>query len=547
MDDEDVILRVHANANHRAENPMVRKRLRPHGIDLEAWCFHGGSLRTLECRLSSAQSNDRCHQRTAQPQIPSLHSTAPWEWTPPATTVYVRGTKMPGRVILPPNGHMRLASLTIALLALVASPVVGRAHEIPARVTVLAFVKPEGQSLRVLLRVPLESMRDVDFPLRGPGYLDLARTQSLLPQAARVWLANALTLYEDDTPLGDARIVATRIAVPSDRSFTSYDSALGRIESAPLDAATQLFWKQALLDVLIEYPIHSATSRFSIDPTLARLGVRTTTVLRFLPPNGSERAFEYVGDPGLVRLDPRWHQAALRFVSLGFQHILDGIDHLLFVFCLVIPFRKPRPLIAIVTSFTAAHCLTLAASVLGFAPDALWFPPLIEVLIAVSIVYMALENIVGPKLERRWVVAFGFGLVHGFGFSFALRESLQFAGSHLATSLLAFNLGVEMGQILVLVLAIPTLTLLFRHVVAERMGTIILSTLVAHTAWHWMLDRGAVLRQYQFIPSSIDIPFAIAAMRLAMLLLIVVGLGWLLSSGVRRLAGSGAVGEVRAE
>jgi len=299
--------------------------------------------------------------------------------------------------------------------------------------------------------------------------------------------------------------------------------------------------------VMIEYSIASDSSRFSIDPTLARLGLRTTTVLRFLPPNGAERAFEYLGDPGLVRLDPRWHQAALRFVSLGFHHILDGIDHLLFVFCLVIPFRRWRPLVAIITSFTAAHCLTLAASVLGFAPDALWFPPLIEVLIALSIVYMAFENIVGPKLERRWLVAFGFGLVHGFGFSFALRESLQFAGAHLATSLLAFNLGVELGQLLVLAIAIPALTLLFTHVVAERMGTILLSALVAHTAWHWMLDRAAVLGQYRFHWPPIDASFLLSMMRLVMLLLIVIGLGWILSSGVRRLAGRTAMGEVGAE
>src|SRR5436853_1683076 len=107
---------------------------------------------------------------------------------------------------------------------------------------------------------------------------------------------------------------------------------------------------------------------------------------------------------------------------------------------------------------------------------------------------MALENIVGrTSVERRWIIAFGFGLVHGFGFSFALRESLQFAGSHLLASLLSFNIGVELGQLLVLLLLIPTLVALFRYVVAERMGTIILSALVAHTGWHWMLERGDIL------------------------------------------------------
>ena len=122
---------------------------------------------------------------------------------------------------------------------------------------------------------------------------------------------------------------------------------------------------------------------------------------------------------------------------LGFDHILDGVDHLLFLLCLVVPFRSFWALVPIVTSFTVAHSITLIASALGLAPSALWFPPLIETLIALSIVLMAFENIIGAQLNRRWMIAFGFGLVHGFGFSFALSESLQFAGAHLLTSLLA--------------------------------------------------------------------------------------------------------------
>jgi hypothetical protein len=236
-----------------------------------------------------------------------------------------------------------------------------------------------------------------------------------------------------------------------------------------------------------------------------------------------------------VRLDPRWHQAAARFVALGFEHIMDGIDHLLFVLCLVIPFRRLRPLVAIVTSFTVAHSITLVASAAGMAPRGLWFPPLIEVLIALSIVFMAFENIVGAKLERRWLIAFGFGLIHGFGFSFALSNSLQFAGSHLATSLLTFNLGVELGQIVVLLVAVPVLSWAFRRVVAERMGIILLSALVAHTAWHWMLERGTVLAQYRFEWPALDVAFAASLMRALMLILIVVGAGWLMAELYGRL------------
>jgi hypothetical protein len=413
--------------------------------------------------------------------------------------------------------------LTIAAALLLALPGREYAHDIPATVSLLAFVKPEGHALRVVLRAPLEAMRDVNFPLVGPGYLDLARARPLLRGAAKVWIADDLRFFENDVPLGAPRIVATRVSLPSERVFSSYDSAALHTTSAPLPDETQIMWKQALLDVVLEYPIESPASRFSVQPTLARLGIRTTTVLRFLPPGRGERDFEYVGDPGVVRLDPSWFQAARTFVVLGFAHILSGIDHLLFLLCLVIPFRRLKPLLAIVTAFTVAHSITLIASASGLAPDALWFPPLIEALIALSIVYMALENIVGAKLERRWLVAFGFGLVHGFGFSFALRQSLQFAGAHLATSLFSFNLGVELGQMAVLAVAIPSLGWLFSRIVTERMGTIILSAFVAHTAWHWLLDRGALLMQYH-----VDLPRVDAALLASMargLMLLVGALG----------------------
>ena len=427
----------------------------------------------------------------------------------------------------------RAAGIAIALLVML--PSAPSAHEVPARVAVLAFIHPEGQRLRLIARVPLESMRDIVFPLRGAGYLDIDKVGPLLNDPVRVWIADYIELYEEGTRLVDPTIVATRISLPSDRSFTSFDSALAHVTGPRLPATTELPWNQAMLDVLLEYPIESATSRFSLRSGLAHLGVRTTTVLRFIPPDGAERVYQYTGDPGLVRLDPRWHQAAFQFVKLGFVHILDGIDHLLFILCLVIPIRRFRPLVAVVTAFTVAHSITLASAVLGLAPDALWFPPLIETLIALSIVYMAFENIVGARLERRWLIAFAFGLIHGFGFSFVLSESLQFAGSHLATSLLAFNVGVELGQLFVLAIAVPALGLLYRHVVSVRMGTILLSALVAHTAWHWMLERGGALREYDLRWPTLDVAFAIGAMRWAMLLLIVAGIAWGLSLLIGRL------------
>ncbi len=401
------------------------------------------------------------------------------------------------------------------------------AHDIPSDVAVQAFVKPEGQRLQLLIRVPLKAMRDVDFPEIQGGFLDIERLTPLLPDAAYLWISNFVAIYEGETPLPKPRVAATQISLESDRSFLSFEQALAHVTGPRLPNSANVVWDQVLFDVLLEYPIHFDRSRFSIRPRFDHLAARVITVLRFLPPGGAVRAYELGGDPGLVPLDPRWSQAAGRFVKLGFFHILDGTDHLLFLLCLVIPFRRFRTLVGVVTAFTVAHSVTLIASAYNLSPDALWFPPLIETLIAISIVYMALENIVGGStVHRRWIIAFGFGLVHGFGFSFALRETLQFAGSHLLTSLLSFNIGVELGQLLVLSVLIPLLDACFRFVVDERKGTIILSALVAHTGWHWMLERLDRLHHFRFHWPALDAALVGAVMRAAMWILIAAGLGW---------------------
>jgi hypothetical protein len=433
---------------------------------------------------------------------------------------------------------MRWFHLSMYLVFALTHTVGLTAHDIPRDVTAQVFVKPAGERLQLLVRVPLGAMRDIIFPEREGGYLDVEKLVPLLPDAATLWISDFVTIYEGETRLSKPKVVATRVSLPSDKSFESFETAQAHVTGQPLSNGANVVWNQVLFDVLFEYPIHSDRSEFSIRPGIDRLAARVMTVLRFLPPGGAVRAFEFVGDPGVVPLDPTWHQAALRFVELGFFHILDGTDHLLFLLCLVIPFRRFRALIVVVTAFTVAHSLTLIASAYNLTPDVLWFPPLIEMLIAISILYMALENIVGAsKLHRRWMVAFGFGLVHGFGFSFALRETLQFAGSHLLTSLLSFNLGVELGQALVLLLLIPALDALFRFVVPERMGTIILSALVAHTSWHWMTERWERLRQFSFQWPEISPAMMATATRWMIEALILSGLAGLLLWIVRQRGG----------
>ncbi len=402
------------------------------------------------------------------------------------------------------------------------------AHEIPSDVRIQVFLHQDEQHLRLLVRVPVAStVNDIEWPATGP-LLDLAALpDATLEQAAR-WIAGRVDLFAEDRQLGSPRITGARVSLPSDTSFDSYEHAVAHVSGPPLGADVQLATSQALVDVMLDYATAHPESRLSISTRFETAGLRSVTVLRFQAGGGAERAFQFHGDSGLVRLDPRWFQAASRFVVDGFFHILGGVDHLLFLLCLVIPFRRLGALIVIVTSFTVAHSVTLIASAYDMAPSALWFPPLVETLIAASIVYMALENIVSPALSRRWVITFGFGLVHGFGFSFALRDSLQLAGDHLLTSLLSFNAGVEVGQLLVLVLAIPALDALFRHGVPERIGTIVLSALVAHTGWHWMTERGGRLAQYQFEWPALDVVFLDLLLRWSILAVGLAGVAWLI-------------------
>jgi HupE / UreJ protein len=405
------------------------------------------------------------------------------------------------------------------------------AHDIPADATVRVFVKPDSNRLRLLLRLPMASIQEIDWPVhKSDGTLDLAAIDPFLRQAANKWIGDKISFYEESSQIDTHSLIAAQLSLEGDTSFGTYENAVSHVTGPPLASNTKLLPTQGVLDAMFEYPIRSDRSRFSFRPQFQQFGLRVITVLRFLPPDGAIRAYEYEGgDPGVIRLDPTWHQAAWTFVTMGFRHILDGADHLLFLFCLVIPLRSLRRLIPVVTAFTVAHSITLIASAYDMAPGVPWFPPLIETLIAASIVYMALENIVVLTPSRRWMITFGFGLVHGFGFSFALRKTLQFAGSHLLTSLLSFNIGVELGQVFMLVLMVPALKLLFRYVVAERVGTIILSALATHTAWHWMTERYEQLSKFPITLPAFDAAFIATALRWAIVVVAFAGVMWLLS------------------
>ena len=416
--------------------------------------------------------------------------------------------------------------LTVLLASL---PLSVAAHDIPADTTVRVFIKPEGQKLRLLIRVPMSAIHDIEFPrIPENGMLDLAAIEPALRQAVDVWILDFVDVYEGSTRLAEPGVTSVRLSL-EDNTFATYDVALATVTSSRLPDTTKLLPTQGMLDAMLEYTIQSDQSRFSFHPRFDRFGLRVLTILRYLPPSRAMRAFEYDdGNPGIIKLDPLWYQATWNFMTMGFHHIVDGADHLLFLLCLVIPLRRFRSLVLAVTAFAVAHSITLIAASYDMVPGALWFPPFIDTLIAVSIVYMAVENIVVANPRHRWVMAFAFGLAHGFAFSFALRRSLQFAGTHLLGSLLAFNVGLEAGQIVMLAVMVPALILLFR-LVPERAGAIVLSGLAGHTAWHWMLDRYGQLSRYVFEFPVLDAAFLAIMMRWLMLAVAVAFVLWLIS------------------
>src|SRR5262245_50465166 len=315
--------------------------------------------------------------------------------------------------------HARALLLAIGLVSGIGIQL--RAHDVPEEIDLQAFVKPEGSDLQVLLRVPLLAVADTNMPKDGPGYLAMRYLDPSLREAANQ-VATGVIFLENDERLSQFEMAAARISLPSDRSFDTYEGALARVHGPKLPDTTQLFYNQGYLDLELRSPIHSAGSQFGIQVLMSHgLANRTVTFVNYLRPDGQLHAFRLLDQTDVVHLDPSWQQAVRVFVSKGFFRFLEGIDHLLFVIVLALPFRRVRDFMSPTASVAVAHTLTLTFAAFGAIPASSWFEALISTLIALSIVYVAIEDATGLNLRKRSVVAFGFGLVHGFGFAFAFR------------------------------------------------------------------------------------------------------------------------------
>ena len=326
---------------------------------------------------------------------------------------------------------LRLAAWCLLALA-AACAQMARAHEFKLDAVLNAFVKIEPGEVQLVIRGPLYLFRSAKFPIRNNTQIDVDKSGPAIERSLAA-IKQSITLFENGRPLVASR-ASGRLSLPSDRSFESYEEAASHV-SEPPEPDTSIYIDQGYVDATVTYPISSPNSVFAIrTPFAAGLGDLKVS-LRYMPLGEDSRAMVFTSLSGIVALNPTWVTAAAGFIRLGIEHILTGYDHLLFLLCLVIPLRGWRQILSVITVFTVAHSFTLLGSAFNLAPSGKWFPPFVEAAIAASIVYMALENIMGVDLKRRVLITGLFGLVHGFGFSYGLQENFQYAGTHLLVSL----------------------------------------------------------------------------------------------------------------
>jgi hypothetical protein len=414
------------------------------------------------------------------------------------------------------------------------------AHDIPDEIVVQAYLRPQQSQLQVLLRIPLLAISDANLPKDGTGYLAMPYVEPALREAANQ-ISNGIVFLEGDERLARYDMANARISLPSDRSYDTYEGALARVRGARLPETTQIYYNQGFLDLELHYPIRSDTSPFSMRVLFGRgLANRTATYINFIRPDGAVRAFRIHDDTPLVRLDPKAHQAGWVFLKAGFYRFLDGLDHLLFVIVLAVPFRRARDLVKPFAAFAIAHSITLMLAAFGLARMDTWFAPTIGALIALSLVYVSVENaIASPStplraaiLRHRWMVALVFGLFHGLGFAIALQETLQFAGSHPIAALVSYNVGLELGTLIILAIVLPAANLLLSQPVAERAGIVVTSVLIGHAGWHWMTERMAIAQLSSW--PLLDLDLLLTVVRWLLAATVIGGVIWFLAGLVKR-------------
>jgi hypothetical protein len=426
-------------------------------------------------------------------------------------------------------GAVALASLfVLATLADAAS------RPTPENVTIKAFARQGDNELTLLVRVPLGAIKDVQFPTRTTsGELDVPALQSMLPGAARYWLADTFRVTSNGVPLGPPVVRGTRLSISSDASFYSFEPALARFQAPDLAADEAVFWESLWFDVDYRWPLQVADGDVAITPNVSSLGVHVSTDLTFVGADGVSRAFTFDGDPGLIPLNPNRWETAGQFLGRGARFVTTNADFLLVLFCLALPFRRYRHMIPMLITFGGALVLTMAIAASGLMPRSVWFPLLVGTLAAAAIVVAAAANIAGGVTPRgRALLALGIGGLFGLACAVRFSQDAQFGATHPTAAVSAYGAGILITAIAGLAALVPVLRTLFAFARVERLERVIVSALAADTAWWWLTERWTELRKVP-VRWSLDGSMLAPGMMVLAGMVLLAGLVWFVNEWLK--------------
>ena len=423
------------------------------------------------------------------------------------------------------SARPRIAAAACASLCLFATFVDAANRLTPEQVNLTAFAAIDPDAVTLLVRVPLAAVKDIEIPTTdAAGALDTAALQSMLPGAARYWIAPSFSLFENGAPMGAATVDATRLSIAADRSFDAFETARAHLDAPALTADERVFLETTWFDLQLRYPRQTPDSHISLAPVVAPLGVKVSSTLTALTPDGP-LTFSFEGDPGRLHLPPRPTDAGSQFLARGARLIVTGAEALLLIVCLVLPFRRVADLMPVLATFGAAFGVAAAAVVGGVIGPAIWLSPLVETLLSMVLLLTALANVIARVTpRRRALLALPAGAILGAFAALQFLATRQFAGTHPWMAAVAFAGGALATVAVAVALLVPLLRTLFSWTRAERLERIVVSALAADTAWMWLGDRWALLAKIPWNWPALD---AAALLKLAALLVLAGGAVWL--------------------
>ena len=414
---------------------------------------------------------------------------------------------------------VRIALVSAVLLTIMGFALPATAHFLLNLNVRIFHVEHRSDGLKIFMRLPMPYLvADKIGPAGADGLPEPAPfTTNRMEDGQPVHYVDLQALRSDPTGLGilaadgtvftigEASVraeVETVQAYPIGRQPTFATLAEAREAFAsgvayPVDAEPT-YVGDVVVDVILtlksDKPIYEYGLSSTLDPGLPGQDDTANLILDYSP--GRTQVFRARGllvEP-IVISRSAW-SAILTFMEEGVRHILGGLDHVLFVLCLVIGATRLHSLVWRATGFTIGHSVTLIAGFFGYVPSGAWFVPTVETGIAISIIYAAIVAIMANPEDRMnehklFLLTSAIGLLHGLGFSFVLHEILQVNSPNIWQSLLAFNVGVEIGQLAIIILVWPVFWLLQRiNIPAWRISRLAVAASCSLIALFWVGER----------------------------------------------------------